>query len=70
MENGELDREEKYKTNIEYWETGNLKRICGLYFDPTENTWIKHSAYCEFNKNNLVPHTAKEYRNGELVNRE
>lgn len=66
LENGEADGEENYKVNIEYWENGTLKVIYGLYYDKT-NTWIKHGAYYEFNKNESVPQIIKKYKYGELV---
>lgn len=67
LENGEIDGEEKYIAKLEHWEDGSLKTIYGLYYDSNENTWIRHGAYYEFNKNDLSPHTIKEYRYGELV---
>ena len=66
LENGEADGEENYKVNIEYWENGTLKVIYGLYLDTT-NTWIKHGAYYEFNKNESVPKVMKKYKYGELI---
>lgn len=67
-ENNELESQEEYKAQIEYWEDGTLKVIYGLFFYSVENIWIKHGPYYEFNKNERVPKIIREYNNGVLIN--
>jgi len=66
LENGELDEEENYKTEIEYWENGKTKFIYGMIFMSKENEWIKHGRFYSYSKDDDIVGQITEYEWGEL----
>ena len=63
-ENGDLDGQEKYKAELEYWDNGNIRFVYGMIYD--NNEWIKHGFQYSFSEDGKGIAEKSEYTWGEL----
>jgi clan AA aspartic protease (TIGR02281 family) len=63
-ENGDLDGQEKYKAELEYWDNGKIKFVYGMIYD--NNQWIKHGFQYSFSEDGRGIAEKSEYLWGEL----
>ncbi|WP_418637509.1 TIGR02281 family clan AA aspartic protease [Winogradskyella sp.] len=64
LENGEVDSEENYKVEKEYWKNGSIKNVYRIYLHG--DTWVKDGHYFSYNENGELREN-KKYSLGKLI---